>query len=183
MQGLQTFLTMLGSTVMIPLLLVPAMGGTTQGKPARLRLPARDGAPPAAATATNCTSSFTPGLKVPHLNDNHPNHLITTTATIANRVLLFLPADKADVVCTCFFASGINTLLQTLLGARLPIVQVSGLLGRAGRPCASDGLRCCGLWVDGDALRVNRQQHISAALAARSPFLPPAPSPRPLTDL
>ncbi|KAL4431929.1 hypothetical protein ABPG77_000196 [Micractinium sp. CCAP 211/92] len=59
--GLQTFLTMLGSTVMIPLLLVPAMGGTTQ--------------------------------------------------------------DKADVVCTCFFASGINTLLQTLLGARLPIVQ------------------------------------------------------------
>lgn len=34
-QGLQTFLTMLGSTVMIPLLLVPAMGGTTQGKPAR----------------------------------------------------------------------------------------------------------------------------------------------------
>ncbi|KAL4459050.1 hypothetical protein ABPG75_013915 [Micractinium tetrahymenae] len=59
--GLQTFLTMLGSTVMTPLLLVPAMGGTTQ--------------------------------------------------------------DTADVVCTCFFASGINTLLQTLLGARLPIVQ------------------------------------------------------------
>ena len=30
--GMQTFLTMLGSTVLIPLLLVPAMGGDTEGK-------------------------------------------------------------------------------------------------------------------------------------------------------
>lgn len=60
-QGFQTLLTMLGSTVLVPLLLVPAMGGST--------------------------------------------------------------ADTAKVICTCFFASGINTLLQTLLGARLPIVQ------------------------------------------------------------
>lgn len=59
--GIQTFMTMLGSTVLIPLLLVPAMGGTTK--------------------------------------------------------------DVANVVCTCFLASGINTLLQTVLGARLPIVQ------------------------------------------------------------
>lgn len=59
--GFQTFLTMLGATVLIPLLIVPQMGGTTE--------------------------------------------------------------DAANVICTCFFASGINTLLQTLLGARLPIVQ------------------------------------------------------------
>jgi hypothetical protein len=61
--GFQTYLTMLGASVLIPLILVPAMGGTT--------------------------------------------------------------ADLAEVICTCFFSSGINTLLQTLLGARLPIVQVS----------------------------------------------------------
>ena len=61
-QGFQTFLTMLGATVLIPLLIVPQMGGTTE--------------------------------------------------------------DAANVICTCFFASGINTLLQTLLGARLPVVQV-----------------------------------------------------------
>ncbi|KAL4853742.1 Nucleobase-ascorbate transporter 1 [Chlorella vulgaris] len=59
--GFQTYLTMLGASVLIPLILVPAMGGTT--------------------------------------------------------------ADLAEVICTCFFSSGINTLLQTLLGARLPIVQ------------------------------------------------------------
>ena len=53
---------MLGSSVLIPLLIVPQMGGTTE--------------------------------------------------------------DAANVICTCFFASGISTLLQTLLGARLPIVQV-----------------------------------------------------------
>ncbi|EFN51042.1 hypothetical protein CHLNCDRAFT_141545 [Chlorella variabilis] len=57
--GFQTYLTMLGATVLIPILLVPAMGGDTE--------------------------------------------------------------DLAKTICTCFFASGINTLLQTLLGARLPI--------------------------------------------------------------
>jgi nucleobase transporter 1/2 len=31
--------------------------------------------------------------------------------------------DLAAVICTIFFASGIVTLLQTLLGDRLPIVQ------------------------------------------------------------
>lgn len=31
--------------------------------------------------------------------------------------------DLANVICTCFFTAGINTLIQTLLGTRLPIVQ------------------------------------------------------------
>jgi len=44
------------------------------------------------------------------------------------------------VINTCFLTSGINTLIQTLLGARLPIVQggsfaylspVSGMAGLA----------------------------------------------------
>lgn len=59
--GMQTFLTMLGASVLIPSILVPAMGGTTK--------------------------------------------------------------DLARVINTCFMASGINTLIQTQLGARLPIVQ------------------------------------------------------------
>ncbi|KAI7844268.1 hypothetical protein COHA_002066 [Chlorella ohadii] len=58
---MQTYLTMLGATVLIPSILVPAMGGTTK--------------------------------------------------------------DLAEVINTCFLTSGINTLIQTLLGARLPIVQ------------------------------------------------------------
>ncbi|GAB4815990.1 hypothetical protein N2152v2_003036 [Parachlorella kessleri] len=59
--GLQHFLTMLGSTILIPLIIVPAMGGTTN--------------------------------------------------------------DLAKVINTCFFAGGINTLVQTIVGGRLPIVQ------------------------------------------------------------
>ncbi|PNW70367.1 hypothetical protein CHLRE_17g716800v5 [Chlamydomonas reinhardtii] len=59
--GFQHYLTMLGSTVVIPALLVPAMGGG--------------------------------------------------------------PEDQARVVQTIFFVSGINTLLQTTIGDRLPIIQ------------------------------------------------------------
>ncbi|KAG2437949.1 hypothetical protein HXX76_005564 [Chlamydomonas incerta] len=59
--GFQHYLTMLGSTVVIPALLVPAMGGG--------------------------------------------------------------PQDQARVVQTIFFVSGINTLLQTTIGDRLPIIQ------------------------------------------------------------
>jgi len=59
--GFQHYLTMLGSTVLIPLLLVPAMGGDA--------------------------------------------------------------TDNARVINTMFFVSGLNTLVQTSLGDRLPIVQ------------------------------------------------------------
>ncbi|GLI64856.1 hypothetical protein VaNZ11_008241 [Volvox africanus] len=59
--GFQHYLTMLGSTIVIPALLVPAMGGT--------------------------------------------------------------PKDHARVVQTIFFVSGLNTLIQTTIGDRLPIVQ------------------------------------------------------------
>lgn len=59
--GFQQYLVMLGSTVLIPSVVVPPMGGSSE--------------------------------------------------------------DLAKVVCTIFFASGIVTLLQTLLGDRLPIVQ------------------------------------------------------------
>ncbi|GLC33094.1 hypothetical protein PLESTB_000371000 [Pleodorina starrii] len=59
--GFQHYLTMLGSTIVIPALLVPAMGGT--------------------------------------------------------------PEDHARVVQTIFFVSGLNTLIQTTIGDRLPIVQ------------------------------------------------------------
>ena len=59
---LQQYLTMLGSTVLIPFLIVPAMGGTED--------------------------------------------------------------DKARVISTIFFISGLITLLQTVVGDRLPIIQV-----------------------------------------------------------
>ena len=59
---LQQYLTMLGSTVLIPFLIVPAMGGTED--------------------------------------------------------------DKARVISTIFFISGLITLLQTIVGDRLPIIQV-----------------------------------------------------------
>jgi hypothetical protein len=59
--GFQHFLTMLGATALIPILLVPAMGGT--------------------------------------------------------------PEDTAEVISTIFFVSGLNTLLQTTFGDRLPIIQ------------------------------------------------------------
>ena len=58
----QHYLTMLGSTVLIPFVLVPAMGGT--------------------------------------------------------------PVDLAHVIGTIFFMSGWITLVQTIIGDRLPIVQV-----------------------------------------------------------
>ncbi|EOD37281.1 hypothetical protein EMIHUDRAFT_225733 [Emiliania huxleyi CCMP1516] len=59
--GFQHYLTMLGATALIPLLIVPEMGGT--------------------------------------------------------------PTQMAEVICTIFFVSGCNTLLQTTIGDRLPIVQ------------------------------------------------------------
>jgi len=59
--GFQHYLTMLGSTVLIPLLLVPAMGGNGE--------------------------------------------------------------DLTNVICTIFFVSGLNTLVQTTVGDRLPIIQ------------------------------------------------------------
>lgn len=59
--GFQTYLTLLGSTVLIPFICVPPMGGS--------------------------------------------------------------PTDLANVICTIFFVSGIITLLQTVIGDRLPIVQ------------------------------------------------------------
>lgn len=59
--GFQHYLTMLGSTILIPLLLVPAMGGNGE--------------------------------------------------------------DLTNVICTIFFVSGLNTLVQTTFGDRLPIVQ------------------------------------------------------------
>lgn len=62
---LQQYLTMLGSTVLIPFLIVPAMGGTED--------------------------------------------------------------DKARVISTIFFISGLITLLQTIVGDRLPIIQVAAL--------------------------------------------------------
>jgi nucleobase transporter 1/2 len=34
-----------------------------------------------------------------------------------------LPADLANVICTIFFVSGLITLLQTVVGDRLPIIQ------------------------------------------------------------
>lgn len=60
-QGFQTFLTMLGSSVLIPSLLVPAMGGTSEGAPAcqcmaacrHSRHPAA-GVPPPAGPAFFC---------------------------------------------------------------------------------------------------------------------------------
>jgi hypothetical protein len=89
--GFQTYLTMLGATVLIPILLVPAMGGDTEGAP-----PSGEAAPDPPRAARS------PPLA----------HLLPSGA------------DLAKTICTCFFASGINTLLQTLLGTRLPIVQV-----------------------------------------------------------
>jgi len=59
--GFQHFLTMLGATALIPILIVPAMGGTA--------------------------------------------------------------TDTAEVISTIFFVSGLNTLLQTTFGDRLPIIQ------------------------------------------------------------
>ena len=59
--GFQHFLTMLGATALIPILIVPAMGGT--------------------------------------------------------------PTDTAEVIATILFVSGLNTLLQTTFGDRLPIIQ------------------------------------------------------------
>jgi len=59
--GFQHFMTMLGATALIPILIVPAMGGTA--------------------------------------------------------------TDTAEVISTIFFVSGLNTLLQTTFGDRLPIIQ------------------------------------------------------------
>ena len=38
------------------------------------------------------------------------------------------PQDTADVISTIFFVSGLNTLIQTTFGDRLPIVQGGSLL-------------------------------------------------------
>ena len=74
---------MLGATALIPLLIVPAMGGT--------------------------------------------------------------PTQKAEVICTIFFVSGCNTLLQTTIGDRLPIVQGGMGVGVSGHQLAGTVARWGGV--------------------------------------
>jgi nucleobase transporter 1/2 len=89
--GMQTYLTMLGATVLIPSILVPAMGGTTKDLAEVINTCFITYG--AAARSKGCFRSM-PWLQVPNQPPLPPNR-----------------------------SSGINTLIQTLLGARLPIVQ------------------------------------------------------------
>lgn len=81
----------------------------------------------------HCADPFNPGAR--HGRHNQRQAVARTVpasgsrAGTASRGLqgrhfhCFLAADLAEVINTCFLTSGINTLIQTLLGARLPIVQ------------------------------------------------------------
>jgi hypothetical protein len=102
---------MLGATVLIPFLLVPAMGGDGSGALIPDSLLPASGLhmhrlqPAAYSLQMNgaCNATLIPPAKT--RQRPHP------------------PADLANVICTIFFVSGLITLAQTFFGDRLPIIQ------------------------------------------------------------
>lgn len=116
---------MLGSTVLIPSLVIPAMGGSQQGRPILQASPPAP-LPPAAqrrrapkdlrrSGMVMCFACWlTPCLLRAWLSWHRrqpPANCLCTSADLAN------------VICTLFFVSGLITLIQTFVGDRLPIIQ------------------------------------------------------------
>ena len=93
--GFQHYVLTLGITVLIPSIIVPQMGGND----VRIRLNFLE----------CCFSSFLINL---------PTYLIYL------RFFFSLQAEKARVIQTLLFVSGLSTLLQSLFGTRLPSVVV-----------------------------------------------------------
>ena len=112
---------MLGATALIPILVVPAMGGTP-----KQMAEAREFGP---CPAREMTQVSTPHRSSAAREKERPS-LVPSRFIQAGGILVRArsiparpPAARRQVICTIFFVSGCNTLLQTTIGDRLPIVQ------------------------------------------------------------
>lgn len=119
---MQHYLTMLGSTVLIPFLIVPPMGGDISSR---------------SVIDRTWSVKISKSMKNPMDDSNGLQRVFEYTAekrwlathAKPSEERQCLPAgtpeDLAAVIGTIFFISGWITLMQTIAGDRLPIIQVA----------------------------------------------------------
>ena len=110
---MQNYLTMLGSTVLIPFTLVTAMGGTPDDLAA------------GAATAQSAFLFRWSALML-HASSCYLRDALGGLCSAACVQCAQAPESCVQyaVIGTIFFVSGVVTLVQTFVGDRLPIIQV-----------------------------------------------------------
>ena len=112
---------MLGATALIPILVVPAMGGT----PKQMAEAREFGPCPAREMTQVSTPHRSSAAREKERGSLVPSRFIQAGGILvrARSIPARPPAARRQVICTIFFVSGCNTLLQTTIGDRLPIVQ------------------------------------------------------------